>query len=198
MRRLNSTNGAALLIALMAMMLMTVLATALMLTTITETKIASNYGVGIEVFYAADAGIERVIDDLRTIPDWRGLAAKAVTSTFVDGPPGGARMLWDGTTLDLGEETRIVQEGDSPPWRLFAYGAVGGLLPPGRLTSRAYVVVWVADPPKAPLRPDEEALGLLAQAYGPQRVRRSLRTVLAREPIQDSKEIVVVSWHEGP
>lgn len=194
MRRLRSTDGAALLIALMVMMLMTALATALILTTITETRIASSHGAGIEAFYAADAAIERAIDDLRTIPDWSALAAKATTSTFVDGPPGGPRTLWDGATLDLGEETRMVLEGDGPPWRLFAYGALAGLLPPGRLKSRAYVVVWVA---AAPFRPGEEALGLLAQAYGPQGARRSLQVVLARKPINDSKGILVVSWREG-
>jgi len=198
MCRLRSTDGAALLTALMAMMLMTALATALMLTTITETRIASSYGAGIEMFYAADAGIERAIDDLRTIPDWSALAAKAATSTFVDGPPGGPRTLWDGTTLDLGEETRMVREGDGSPWRLFAYGALADMLPPGRLKSRAYVVVWVGDSPDAPFRPGEEALRLLAQAYGPQGARRSLQVVLARKPINDSKGILVVSWREGP
>jgi hypothetical protein len=197
MCRLRSTDGAVLLIALMAMILMTALATALILTTITETRIASSYGAGIEAFYAADAAIERAIDDLRAIPDWSGLAAKVTTSTFVDGPPGGPRTLWDGTTLDLGEETRMVREGDSSPWRLFAYGALAGMLPQGRLTSRAYVVVWVADSPDAPSRPGEEALRLLAQAYGPQGARRSLQVVLARKPIHDAKGILVVSWREG-
>ena len=96
MRRLRSTDGAALLIALMAMMLMTALVTALMLTTITETRIASSYAVGIEMFYAVDAAIERAIDDLRTVPDWSVLAASAVRSTFVDGEPGGVRTLSDG------------------------------------------------------------------------------------------------------
>jgi hypothetical protein len=92
----------------------------------------------------------------------------------------------------------MVREGDSPPWRLFAYGALGGMLPPGRLMSRAYIVVWVAESPDPPSQPDEEALGLLAQAYGPQGVRRSLRVVLARKPINDSKGILVVSWREEP
>ncbi len=195
MCRLRTTDGAALLIALMAMMLMTALATALILTTITETRIASSYAAGIEAFYAADAAIERAIDDLRTIPDWSALGAKAATSTFVDGPPGGPRTLWDGTTLDLGEETRMVREGDGPPWRLFAYGALAGMLPPGRLQSRAYVVVWLAD---SPSRPGEEALRLLAQAYGPHGARRSLQVVLGRKPVNDSKGILVVSWREGP
>jgi hypothetical protein len=195
MRRLRSTDGSALLIAVMAMILMTALATALMLTTITETRIASSYGVGIETFYAADAAIERAIDDLRKVPDWSVLAGSAATSTFIDGEPGGGRTLSDGKSLDLGEETRIAREGDSPPWRLYAHGALGGVLPAGRLSSRAYVVVWVAD---APPLDSEEELALLAHAYGPHGARRSLLVLLARRPINDSKGILVVSWREVP
>ena len=199
MRRLRSTDGAALLIALMAMMLMTTLATALMLTTITETRIASSYGVGIETFYAAEAAIERAIDDLRTVPDWSALATHGATSTFVDGQAAGTRTLSDGTNLDLGEETRMVREGEGQPWRLFAYSSLGGMLPPGRLTSRAYVVVWVAASPDGqPQDEGEETLELLAQAYGPQGARRALHVVLARRPINDSKGILVISWREGP
>ena len=194
MRRLRSTDGATLLIALMAMMLMTALATALMLTTITETRIASSYGAGIETFYAADAAIELAIDDLRTVPDWTALAAGAATSTFIDGQPGGARTLSDGTTLDLEGETTMVRDGDSPPWRLFAYGALGSMLPVG-LTSRAYVAVWIAD---APFQHEGDALALLAQAYGPQGARRSQQVVLARTDGDDPKGIVVRSWREGP
>jgi hypothetical protein len=195
MRRLHSTDGAALLIALMAMILMTALATALVLNTITETRIASSYGAGIETFHAADAAMERAIDDLRMVPDWSVLVASATTSTFVDGEAGGARTISDGTSLDLLEETRMAREGESPPWRLFAYGALGGVLPAGRLTSRAYVVVWVAD---APPRGDEEVLALLAKAYGPQGARRSVQVVLTRTPIHDLKAIHVDSWREGP
>jgi hypothetical protein len=91
----------------------------------------------------------------------------------------------------------MVREGDGAPWRPFAYGALAGMLPLGRLKSRAYVVVWVADSPDAPPRPGEEALRLLAQAYGPHGARRSLQVVLARKPLNDSKGILVVSWREG-
>jgi len=120
MRRLCRADGAALLVALMALMLMMALGTALVLTTITETRIASSYGAGIEAFYAADAAIERALADLRTTPDWGGLPASAATSTFVDGPPGGARTLADGTTIDLTDATSMVRSGEGPRWRLFA------------------------------------------------------------------------------
>jgi hypothetical protein len=89
----------------------------------------------------------------------------------------------------------MARAGDSPPWRLYAHGALGGVLPAGSVTSRAYVAVWVAEAP--PLDADE-TLALLAQAYGPQGARRSLHVVLARKPINDFKRILVVSWREGP
>jgi hypothetical protein len=180
-------RGAALLISLMAMLVMLALGTAVMLVAITETRIASSYGAGIETLYAAEAGVERAISDLRAIPDWRGLASSATMSGFVDGPPGGTRTLPDGRTLDLTEAT-------SAPWRVFACGPLAGLLPPGSIESRAYVVVWVADPSTH----DPASLALLAHAYGPQGARRVLEVVVARVDLDGSPEIRTVSWREGP
>ncbi len=197
MRRLCRADGAALLIALMAMLLMLALGTALTLTTITETRIAASYRDGIETFYAADAAIERAVEDLRMMPDWNGLPASATTSTFVDGQPGGARPLADGTTIDLTEGTAMVRGGDGPRWRLFAYGPLASMLPAGRVNSRAYVVVWIADV-DAPLAQDGEALALLAHAYGPQGVRRVIAASVARTDLNGSLGIRVLSWREGP
>jgi hypothetical protein len=195
----SRADGAALLIALMAMMLMLALGTALMLTTITETRIASSYGAGIEMFYAAEAAIERAMEDLRTIPGWSGLSSSATMSAFVDGQPGGARTLADGTTIDLADATNAVRGGDqtadSRSWRLFAYGALTGLLPAGRIESRAYVVVWVAEAPSAR---DAESLALLAHAYGPQGVLRALEVVVTRADLNGSRGIRVLSWREVP
>jgi hypothetical protein len=190
-------EGAALVIALMAMLLMLALGTTLMLTTITETRIASSYGAGIEMFYAAEAAIDRVMADLRAIPDWRGLVSSTAVSTFIDGPPGGARTLADGTTVDLTEATSTVRVGESPPWRLFAWGALTGLLPAGTPGgSRAYVVVWVAD---APAGQGAGSLVLLAHAYGPQGVLRALEVVVTPvENLDGSRDIRVLSWREEP
>lgn len=195
MRRLSSADGAALVIALMATMLMIVLGTALTLTTMTETRIASSYGAGIETFYAAEAAIERAAWDLRTMPDWNVLSLGAVMSTFVDGQPGGARVLADGTTINLTEATALVPGGERSPWRLFAYGPLAGLLPPGRVHSRAYVVVWVTG---ARFEGHSEAVALLAHAYGPQGVRRAIEVVVGRADPGSSRGIRVLSWREGP
>ena len=88
--RRNSERGMALIVALMAMALMSALGMALMLMSQTETMISSNYRDNMEGEYAADAGIERVMDDVLTVPDWNTLLASgdeiqsSITSGFRD------------------------------------------------------------------------------------------------------------------
>lgn len=71
--RAGGEEGIALLIAVMSMMLMAALGSALILTTMTEAGVASNYVSGIEAFYAADAEVERTLSDLPGIGDWHSL-----------------------------------------------------------------------------------------------------------------------------
>jgi hypothetical protein len=161
-------EGIALVVALMALILMLALGLALILTTMTEAKIASTYRDGAEAFYAADAAIERTLQDLMTIPDWDTVLAGGVTSPFNDGPPAGTRPLADGRTLDLTQATNMVRCGkvsfctdadmiartderpwgnNNPRWQLYAYGAIADMLPAASIDSRVYVVVWIADDP---------------------------------------------------
>ena len=66
--RTRNQNGSALIIALMSMMLLTALGAAVIMVTNTETMIASNYRNGQEALYAADAAVERVVQDLLMVP----------------------------------------------------------------------------------------------------------------------------------
>ena len=79
----DGEQGIALVIAVMSMMLMTALGSALILTTMTEAGVASNYASGVEAFYAADGELERTLSDLPAIADWNSLiglrADRAVT-----------------------------------------------------------------------------------------------------------------------
>jgi Tfp pilus assembly protein PilX len=164
---MRDEQGTALIIALLSMMLMMALGLALVLTTTTETRISANYREGSEALYAADAAIERVMQDLLTVPDWNTVIADGgTTSAFIDGEPG-ERTLPDGTTLDLDEATAMVRcgkiactDGDiststderpwgqnNPRWQLYAYGPMTDMLPTDTINSRMYVVVWVADDP---------------------------------------------------
>ena len=66
----KNERGAALVVSLMAMLLLSALGLALVMTTMTETKIAGNYTASQEAMYAADAAIDQVagwagIPDLR-------------------------------------------------------------------------------------------------------------------------------------
>ena len=166
--RLRDEDGIALVVSLMSMMLLMALGIALVVTTTTETKIASNYASGTEALYAADAAVERVMDDILTVPDWNDILSGARQSAFIDGPKGGTRMLPDGTTLSLDEATNMLNcgklttctQGDmnavtderpwglnNPQWQLYAYGRMDDMLPTDTINSLDYVVVWIADDP---------------------------------------------------
>ena len=167
-RRLRREDGMAMIVALMAMMLMTALGLSLVLTTSSETMISGNFRSGGEALYAADAILERSMDDLLTIPDWNKLLDGSLQSGFIDGPPSGQRTLPDGTTLDLGQVLSFANCNlpttcsgpdmdayteerpwfvNNPRWQLFAYGSVGDLLPTGTINSPFYVVVLIGDDP---------------------------------------------------
>ena len=163
----QSERGIAMIIALMAMTLMLALGTALMMTTTTETKIVTNFRNSSESLYAADAGLERALDDMLTIPDWNYLLSGASKSALVDGAPTGTRTLADGKLLSLDEVlsmancqkvtacsptdlTAVSLERpwgpNNPTWQLFAYGPLNTVLPQG-INSPYYVIVMVGDDP---------------------------------------------------
>src|SRR5438874_13131599 len=93
-------DGIALIVALMAMMLMTALGAALILTTSTEMMITANYRNGQEGLYAADGALERAMDDILTVPDWNNLLNGSTQSAFIDVPPNGHRKIPAGTLID--------------------------------------------------------------------------------------------------
>ena len=103
-------RGIALVVALLSMLLLTALGMSLMLTTTTETMITGNYRDGVEAMYAADAGIERTMQDVLTVPDWNAMLASpdgisaGVTSSFY-ASSNLQPTLADGRVLDLVKAT---------------------------------------------------------------------------------------------
>jgi hypothetical protein len=163
--RAADEQGIALVMSLMAMMLLMALGTALVMTTMTETKIAGNYRNSFETLYAADGAVERVMQDILTVPNWDDILSGATTSAFIDGPPSGQRTLPDGRQINLTEATNMVRCGkiacsaadlteitddrpwgvNNPVWQLYAYGPLEDMIPTGTIASRQYVIVWIAD-----------------------------------------------------
>ncbi len=164
----RSERGVALIVTLLAMMMMVALGTALILTTSTELKITRNFRNTSEGLYAADAVVERAMDDILTIRDWNSLLNGSAQSAFIDGLPGGTRTLADGKTIDLGailnyancqkattcanSDMDAVTNGrpwgaNNPRWTPFAWGFLNDITPSGSVNSAFYVMVMVADDP---------------------------------------------------
>ena len=165
---MRDERGVALVVALMAMALMAALGAAIIMTTTSETMIAGNFARSEEGLYAADAAIERALDDLLTVPDWNRLLNGSTQSAFVDGPPSGTRTLPDGSTIDIGQALNMANCGktsscsasdltavvngrvwgaNNPVWQAYAYGPLSSVLPTGTINSPYYVMVMVADDP---------------------------------------------------
>ena len=162
-------DGIAMVVAMMAMLLMTALGVALVLTTSSETMIAHNFRNSHEALYAADAVIERAMDDVLTVPDWNKLLDGSTQSAFIDGAPSGARTLPDGSTIDLTQAVNMANcqkvttcsDADlnaytserpwglnNPRWKLYAYGNLRDMLPAtDTINSSYYAMVMVGDDP---------------------------------------------------
>jgi hypothetical protein len=89
-RRASDEAGVALVIAVVAMMLMAALGSALVLTTMTEAGVASNYAAGIETFYAADAALNRTLAELPDAGEWSALTGVRTEGTVVVSVAAGA------------------------------------------------------------------------------------------------------------
>jgi len=75
----------ALVTAMMALLMMLALGAAVAMTTLTEGTIAANHRDGIQVLYAAEAGIDLAVNQLRTVADWPALVKDRDAATLVDG-----------------------------------------------------------------------------------------------------------------
>jgi hypothetical protein len=160
-------EGTALLTAVVATSLLTALGLMLVLAATIETWVVTSYRHASEVFFAADAGIERALPDLGAAADWSAVLNGSSGSTFVDGAAG-LRTLADGRPLDLLEVVNRANCGraapcspgeldavtstrpwgsNNPRWRLFMHGTLDSLSPGHALRSACYVVVLVADDP---------------------------------------------------
>jgi len=162
----RNEQGIAIVIALMAMLMLSALGIGLMLTTNTETLITANYRDSAEAMYAADAGVERVLQDLLIESDWNQILVGAKQSPFVDGPPSGERQTPFGGTIDLAKATNMLNCAkvttcstadmdawsderpwlqNNPRWQLYAYGPISQIIETGTVVSPMYVIVWIGD-----------------------------------------------------
>ena len=195
--RLGNEQGTALIIALLAMMLLTALGAAVVMVSSTETHIAANYRNSAEALYAADAATERVVEDLLLIPRWNDILSGTAQSGFIDGdmtasktlPGGGTMKLCCGANTATGQlqaetDTLNLWGANNPQWKLFAWGPLEDLLPNKVIDSPMYVAVWIADDPaETDANPAADVNGTLtmhAEAIGPSGTRKVIEVTVAR------------------
>jgi hypothetical protein len=178
-------------------MLLTALGAAVVMVSNTETRIAGNYRNSQEALYAADAAVERVVQDLLLIPRWNDILGGSAQSGFMDGamtaakslPAGGTISLCCGGTsataqLQAETDTLNLWGANNPQWKLFAWGPLGDMLPNDQIDSPMYVAVWVADDPAEtdgnPATDGNGTLTLHAEAIGPSGTRKVIEVTAAR------------------
>jgi hypothetical protein len=166
---MRDTTGAALLLAIMAVALISALALSLSVLTSIEMRAAANYTNALEARNAAEVALEITVRELLGMTDWGTVTAGTTRSAFIDGLPDGTRLLLDGSTLDLTDLTGNL--GDSG-WRLFANAPLRRL---GLPSSTAYIVVWVRANAQ-----QEAVLDVRADAFGLSAARRSVQATLSR------------------
>jgi hypothetical protein len=195
--RLANEEGTALIIALMAMMLLTALAAAVVMVSSTEVKIAGNYNNAQETLYAADAAVERVVQDLLLVPRWNDILTGTVQSSLIDGSASTVKIVAGGESIklccDANSATGQLQAAtvalnqwgaNSPRWKLFAYGPLKDMLPDVAIDSPSYIAVWIADDPSEddgdPLADSNGTLTLHAEAFGPTGTHKVIEVTVAR------------------
>jgi hypothetical protein len=213
-------DGVAMVMALMAIGLLTSLGLALLLASSSEVIMAGHFRDQRAALYAAEAIVARAMSDLAAAPDWTMLIDRAARSTFVDGPAGGTRTLQDGTALDLvkvvnlancqkssacaaSDLTAVTAQRpwgvNNPRWQLYAYGPLRDMLSPGAVDSPWYVVLLVGDDPLAA----DDVIAMRAEAYGPTSAHTVVELTAARITANSDYNVGVgpsavriLSWRE--
>jgi hypothetical protein len=186
----------ALLTSLFATALLMGLGLSVLLLGSAETTLAAHDRDSRALAYAAQAAAAVAAADLRALPSWSRLAApgavaevSATPGSFVDSTlaPAGP---WGGGPLDLRALTVRLQAdsdaaspaGPAPPWRLFEYGALAGLVPEAGSRNPYYLVVWVTG--------DSAAAVIRAVSYGPGEGRSITQISMVRRPVPGGPDAV--------
>ena len=216
--RREKDDGMALLCALLMTALLSTLGGTLVVLVLAEQLASARHRASLEGLYAAEAGIERAIGELRLLPGWQTLPGPGTGSASPDFNDGASTArLADGTVLDLGALTieRQVESdaaypsaADRPVWRLFAHACLDRVIEGGAGTAPSYVLVWIADDPDDldgdPARDSNDVVMVRAQVFGVGRIRRAVEVVLRRHSALDAAggggtlrtDVDAIAWRE--
>ena len=184
----ETNRGAALVLAIIAIFLMTALSASLALLTSTELRISSSHAEGMELRYAAEAALDTIAQEMIAAGDWNGAITGTLLSAFSDGMPAGARTLVDGSSINLDDLTGLAV-ADNPTFRLFGFGPVSRLQPGEIVRIDGYLAVWIG----GDLDGNAASLVVRAVALGRAGLRRIVEARLFRT---EDGAVRVAGWHE--
>jgi hypothetical protein len=204
-----------LIAAVMITSLVGALAASLVFIVTIESRVGRHHQAAESGAYAAAAGIERLIGDLRRWPTWQPVPSMASTAlSFNDGRV--SPTLADGTTLDLAWRTSDRQAASDafypigsnrPVWTLYAHASLARITAIGVPMSNPYVVVWVADDPDdLDGDPSLDSNGVIlarAEAFGVRGGWRAIEATLAASIVRDdagaavASHVTVIAWREA-
>jgi hypothetical protein len=209
MSRIDNEHGFAMIMAIMGLLLIGAVGSALVLSTSVETLIARSFREGAGTLYAADAVAAYARLQLASDPDWTRVLNGAMRSSWADGAPRGPRSLRDGSTINLTEILNLANCGtpaacslqqtaainparpwgaNNPRWQLYAWGRLADWVAGEAIDVWHYGVALVADDPAEtdgdPLvdgpGPGFGVLLIRAEAFGPGRTHAVVEQTVAR------------------
>jgi hypothetical protein len=191
-------RGTALLVVVLVMFLFSAIALGAASVARVEVLVANRYQASVEALFAADAGLESVIADLRAIPDWTPVVSGARQSVLSQGLFQGSKPIpHSGNVLvccgsgSLAD--RLASDTAASPlparravqWRPFLWSAVDDLAPRDP-PSRLYVAAWVGndaeDTSGGAAADTNETVVVRAEAVDSNGLRRMVEAVVARQP----------------
>lgn len=209
LRRLDGDDerGAALVAVLLSTVLVSAIGAALTVTATTESTIASSFRLDRELAYAAEAAVERAMQDVRVATQWDDLLSGAQATTFLD--PASVPTLPTGGRLDLRALTSRMQAAtnarmagpNTPQWQLVASGRLADVAGRGSIGSPAYLVVWVADDVSETdgntAADSNDVIVIRGEAVGSGGRTRTLDVTVTRAGIPAGQPgLRVISWRE--
>jgi hypothetical protein len=191
-------SGSALLTVILVMFLFSAVAITAAVVVRVEVLVADHYKNSAAALFAAEAGLEATIAELRTLPDWTSAVDGTRQSAYSQGPfagpkgvPGGGSVLLccgtDSAAARLATDTALspLPARRAVQWRPFLWTALDAIAPRDPPT-RSFVVVWVAndeaDRAGGAASDTNDTLLVRSEALAPGGARRIVEALLARHP----------------
>jgi hypothetical protein len=197
-RAVTDCRGSALLPVLLLMFLFAAVSIGIATVVRIETTVGARFVEAAGALYAADAGINLAMSEMRTLPDWTGLLSGAAQSVVSQGAFAGAkRVPGGGTVLTCCGPSSVVgrlerESAASPlapraalPWRPFLWCALDQVAPRSP-PSRLFLAVFIKDDEEDGdgdgARDANGRVVVRSEAVHPDGLRRAVEALVERHP----------------